>query len=31
MPQTIEFLFDVGSPTAYLAWHRLKGVVARTG
>ncbi len=31
MPQTIEFLFDVGSPTAYLAWHRLKGVAARTG
>ncbi|WP_310497157.1 2-hydroxychromene-2-carboxylate isomerase [Sandarakinorhabdus sp.] len=31
MPNTIEFLFDVGSPTAYLAWHRLKGVVARTG
>ena len=31
MPQTIEFLFDVGSPTAYLAWHRLKGIAARTG
>lgn len=31
MPQTIEYLFDVGSPTAYLAWHRLKTIVARTG
>ena len=31
MPQTIEFLFDVGSPTAYLAWHRLKSIAARTG
>lgn len=31
MAQTIEFLFDVGSPTAYLAWHRLKGIAARTG
>lgn len=31
MPHPIEFLFDVGSPTAYLAWHRLKGVSARTG
>ncbi len=31
MPNAIEFLFDVGSPTAYLAWHRLKGVAARTG
>lgn len=31
MPHTIEFLFDVGSPTAYLAWHRMKGVAARTG
>jgi 2-hydroxychromene-2-carboxylate isomerase len=31
MPNAIEFLFDVGSPTAYLAWHRLQGIVARTG
>jgi 2-hydroxychromene-2-carboxylate isomerase len=31
MPNTIEFLFDVGSPTAFLAWHRLKGIAARTG
>ena len=28
---TIEFLFDVGSPTTYLAHRRLPGVVARTG
>ncbi|WP_353218199.1 2-hydroxychromene-2-carboxylate isomerase, partial [Sandarakinorhabdus sp.] len=31
MPNAIEFLFDVGSPTAYLAWHRLQGIAARTG
>jgi 2-hydroxychromene-2-carboxylate isomerase len=31
MPHPIEFLFDVGSPTAYLAWHRLQKVAARTG
>ncbi len=31
MPHRIEFLFDVGSPTAYLAWHRLKTIAARTG
>lgn len=31
MPNAIEFLFDVGSPTAYLAWHRLKGIAARSG
>ncbi|WP_156256976.1 2-hydroxychromene-2-carboxylate isomerase [Sandarakinorhabdus oryzae] len=31
MPHPIEYLFDVGSPTAYLAWHRLKTVAARTG
>jgi 2-hydroxychromene-2-carboxylate isomerase len=31
MPNPIEFLFDVGSPTAFLAWHRLKGIAARTG
>jgi len=27
----IEFLFDVGSPTTYLAHHRLPAIVARTG
>jgi 2-hydroxychromene-2-carboxylate isomerase len=31
MPKTIEFLFDVGSPTTYLAHKRLPGVAARTG
>ena len=31
MPHPIEFMFDVGSPASYLAWHRLKGVAARTG
>ncbi len=31
MANAIEFLFDVGSPTAFLAWHRLKGIAARTG
>lgn len=31
MANEIEFLFDVGSPTACLAWHRLQGIVARTG
>jgi len=28
---TARFLFDVGSPTAYLAWNRLPGMAARTG
>jgi 2-hydroxychromene-2-carboxylate isomerase len=28
---TLRFLFDVGSPTAYLAWKRLPGIVERTG
>jgi 2-hydroxychromene-2-carboxylate isomerase len=31
MPKTIEFLFDVGSPTTYLAHRRLPAIVARTG
>lgn len=31
MPAKIEFLFDFGSPTAYVAHCRLKGVAARTG
>jgi 2-hydroxychromene-2-carboxylate isomerase len=30
MPKTIEFLFDVGSPTTYLAHRRLPAIVART-
>ncbi len=31
MPETIEFLFDVGSPTSYLAYRRLPAIAARTG
>ncbi len=31
MSRTVEFFFDVVSPTAYLAWVRLPGVIARTG
>ncbi|WP_426165438.1 2-hydroxychromene-2-carboxylate isomerase [Sandarakinorhabdus sp. DWP1-3-1] len=31
MPKTIEFLFDVGSPTSYLAHRRLPAIAARTG
>ena len=31
MPRTVEFMFDVGSPTAYLAWAQLPGLVDRTG
>lgn len=31
MPKTIEFIFDFASPNAYLAYHALAGVVARTG
>jgi 2-hydroxychromene-2-carboxylate isomerase len=31
MPGHIEFLFDFGSPTTFLAHKRLSGVVARTG
>ncbi len=31
MTKTIEFLFDVGSPTTFLAHRRLPAIVARTG
>lgn len=31
MTKTVEFLFDVGSPTAYLAYRRLPAIAARTG
>ncbi len=31
MTKTIEFLFDVGSPTTYLAHRRLPAIVARSG
>ena len=31
MTQKIECLFDVGSPTAYLAWSQLPAIAERTG
>lgn len=31
MTKTVEFLFDVGSPTSYLAYRRLPAIAARTG
>ena len=31
MTKTAEFFFDVGSPTAYLAWTQLPGIAAQTG
>ena len=31
MTKTVEFLFDVGSPTAYLAWTQLPKICAETG
>ena len=31
MAATVEFWFDVGSPAAYLAWHRLPRIAQRTG
>lgn len=31
MPSKIEFYYDFGSPTAYVAHARLKGIAARTG
>ena len=31
MPKTVEFLFDVVSPTAYLAYKRLPNIAERTG
>ncbi len=31
MTKTIEFIFDFGSPNAYLAWHGLQPVLERTG
>jgi len=30
-PKTLDFIFDFGSPNAYLAWKVLPGVLARTG
>lgn len=31
MARTLEFLFDVGSPTTYLAHRRIPDLIARTG
>lgn len=31
MTKTLEFIFDFGSPNAYLAWHGLQPVLKRTG
>jgi 2-hydroxychromene-2-carboxylate isomerase len=31
MAKTVEFLFDFGSPTSYLAYKRLAALAARTG
>jgi len=31
MTKTVEFLFDVGSPTTYLAHKRMPGLIERTG
>jgi 2-hydroxychromene-2-carboxylate isomerase len=31
MPNTLEFFYDFTSPTAYLAWARLPGIIERTG
>jgi len=31
MSKTVEFIFDFGSPNAYLAWHALQPIMARTG
>ncbi len=31
MTKTVEMIFDFVSPNAYLAWHPLKDVIARTG
>lgn len=30
MPSRLEFFFDFGSPTAYLAWRRLPSMLVRT-
>jgi 2-hydroxychromene-2-carboxylate isomerase len=31
MPRSVEFFFDFGSPTSYLAYTQLPGLVERTG
>jgi len=30
MSKTVEFIFDFGSPNAYLAWHAIQPILART-
>jgi len=31
MPKQLEFFYDFTSPTAYLAWARIPGIIERTG
>ena len=31
MSKSVDFYFDVGSPAAYIAWHRLPGICEETG
>ena len=31
MSKTVEFFFDVGSPTSYLAWTQIRGIAERAG
>lgn len=31
MSKTIDFIFDFGSPNAYMAWHGLQPILERTG
>lgn len=31
MTKSVEFIFDFGSPNAYLAWHAIQPVLERTG
>ncbi|MEP3654058.1 MAG: 2-hydroxychromene-2-carboxylate isomerase [Litorimonas sp.] len=31
MSKSVEFIFDFGSPNAYLAWHAIQPVLERTG
>ena len=31
MTKTVDFIFDFGSPNAYLAWKALAGIMQRTG
>jgi 2-hydroxychromene-2-carboxylate isomerase len=31
MSKRVEFFFDVGSPTSFLAWRKLPAIAAETG